>query len=357
MESPLPIGLTFDDVLLIPQESRIEPADADVSSRLTGRLSLKIPILSSAMDTVTGTRMAIALGRLGGLGVLHRNCGIETQAAMVKKVKRARVPVGAAIGPYDIARAKALDRAGVDALVIDCAHAHRPDIVKSARAIRKIIRGDLIVGNIATAEAARALAPVADALKVGVGPGSICTTRIVAGVGVPQLTAIMEVARAVGKKIPIIADGGIRFSGDIVKALAAGATAVMLGSALAGTDEAPGRVITINGTKYKEYRGMGSLGAMEKRFSSDRYGQKGAKKFVPEGVEGLTPYRGSTKEVIFQMMGGLKSGMGYCGARTISELQKRAEFIQITSAGMQESHPHSIVINKKAPNYRYGHTS
>lgn len=260
--------------------------------------------------------------------------------------------VGAAVGPHDLDRARALDRAGVDVLVVDCAHSHKPDIRDDARTIKKSVKAELVIGNIATAAAARFLLPVADAFKVGVGPGSICTTRIVAGIGVPQLTAIVDVA-AVAKQrsIPVIADGGIRFSGDIVKALAAGASTVMLGGLFAGTDEAPGKLVTIAGKKYKVYRGMGSQAAMEKGKSTDRYFQSGARKYVPEGVEGMVAYKGPLQEVVFQLLGGLRSGMGYVGARTIAELQHRSEFIRITDAGRRESHPHSLAAVKEAPNY------
>ncbi len=349
----LPIGITFDDVLLVPQESDIRPSEVHLGTKLTKRLTLMAPLCSSAMDTVTEARMAIAMAELGGIGILHRNCTIKEQVAMVEEVKKKKLRLaGAAIGPHDLDRAKALDRAGVNVISIDCAHAHKPGIVADAKKIKKAIKADLIVGNIATAAAAKALLGVADALKVGVGPGSICTTRIIAGVGVPQLTAIMDVASVAHKaKIPVIADGGIRYSGDIVKALAAGADTVMLGGLFAGTDEAPGEIITINGKKYKAYRGMGSLGAMQKGESTDRYFQKGAKKYVPEGVEGVVPSKGSLADVVFHLLGGLKSGMGYVGARTIIELHARAQFIQITPAGRAESHPHSITIAKQAPNY------
>lgn len=366
MAHNFPIGLTFDDVLLIPQESDVQPSAVELSTKLTKRLSLRMPLLSSAMDTVTEASMAIAMAEAGGLGVLHRNCTIEEQVRMVKNVKgstlttkrsnlsRADRVVGAAVGPHDLDRARALDRAGVDVLVVDCAHAHKPDIREDARMIKKAVRAQLVVGNIATAAAARFLLPVADALKVGVGPGSICTTRIVAGIGVPQLTAIMDVAAAAKRaKVPVIADGGIRSSGDIVKSLAAGASAVMLGGMFAGTDESPGKLVTISGKKYKVYRGMGSQAAMKKGKSTDRYFQKGASKYVPEGVEGMVGYKGPVSEVIFQLLGGLRSGMGYVGARTIAELQHRSEFIRITDAGRRESHPHSLAAVKEAPNYRY----
>ena len=349
-----PLGITFDDVLLIPQESDIRPADVSLGTKLTKRLTLLAPLCSSAMDTVTEAALAIALAEEGGICILHRNCTIKEQVKMVEEVKKKKLRLcGAAIGPHDLDRAKALDRAGADVISIDCAHAHKPGIIADAKKIKKAIRADLIIGNIATAAAARALIGVADALKVGVGPGSICTTRVIAGVGVPQLTAIMDVVAVARKaKIPVIADGGIRYSGDIVKALAAGADTVMLGGLFAGTDEAPGDVVTVNGKKYKSYRGMGSLAAMQKGESTDRYFQKGAKKYVPEGVEGIVPAKGPLHDVVFHLLGGLRSGMGYVGARTIAELQKHAQFIQVTPAGRAESHPHSITIAKHAPNYK-----
>lgn len=355
MPSPrFPLGLTFDDVLLVPQASSISPSQADVSSWAARGLPLGIPILSAAMDTVTGVAMAGALAQAGGLGVIHRNCTVAEQVAMVKEALASAKgkPVAAAAGPQDLERALALDRAGVAAVVFDSAHAHKPELIAGIKNVRRKLKAKVIVGNIATAAAARALLPIADGIKVGVGPGSICTTRVVAGVGVPQLTAIMEVAKvARTKKVPVIADGGIRFSGDVVKALAAGASAVMLGGMISCTDEAPGDVITLNGKQYKSYRGMGSLGAMNSGISSDRYFQTGGGKYVPEGIEASVPYRGTLAEVLYQIIGGLKAGMGYLGAGNIRELQRRAEFIQITPAGRAESHPHSVTILKAAPNY------
>src|SRR3989338_1602972 len=352
-------GLTFDDVLLVPQESSISPREADVSSYAARGLALRIPLLSAAMDTVSGPALVRALAEAGGMGVLHRNCPVAEQVAMVREVKKARkqeskkaIIVAAAVGPTDLERARARDKAGADASVCDSAHIHKPASVAAARALKRRIKAKLIVGNMATAAAARAFVRFADGFKVGIGPGSICTTRIVTGVGVPQLTAIMEVARvATAKKIPVIADGGIRYSGDIVKALAAGASAVMLGGLLAGTDEAPGKKVTMKGVVYKAYRGMGSLGAMNTGLSADRYFQKGAKKYVPEGVEGAVPAKGPLQEVLDQLVGGLKSGIGYVGARNIVALQKRAMWIRMTARGREESHPHSITLLKKAPNY------
>ncbi|NJE05750.1 IMP dehydrogenase [Thermococcus sp. M36] len=472
-------GYTFDDVLLIPQATEVEPKDVDVSTQITPNIKLNIPILSAAMDTVTEWEMAVAMAREGGLGVIHRNMSIEEQAEMVRKVKRAerfivedvitigpdetleyalflmernnidglpvidengrivgiitkkdiaakegnlvrdvmtgevitagedisvekaldimvtnriaRLPVvnaegklvgiitmsdlmmrrkyrnavrdengdlivAAAVGPFDIERAKALDRAGADVIVVDTAHAHNLKAIKAMKDIRNAIDAEMIVGNIANPKAVDDLT-FADAVKVGIGPGSICTTRIVAGVGVPQLTAVALVAdRAQEYGIHVIADGGIRYSGDIVKALAAGADAVMLGSLLAGTREAPGKEVVINGKKYKQYRGMGSLGAMMKG-GAERYYQKGhmkTRKFVPEGVEGVVPYKGSVSDVLYQLVGGLRSGMGYVGAANIEELKEKGEFVIITNAGVRESHPHDILITNEAPNYPVG---
>lgn len=466
-------GYTFDDVLLIPQGTEVEPKDGDVSTQITPKIRLNIPILSAAMDTVTEWEMAIAMARLGGLGVIHRNMSIEEQAEMVRRVKREetveevitispeetidyalflmeregidglpvidngelvgivtktdittregervkevmtkdvitakesasveeiialmiensidRVPivdddgklvgiitigdllarkkhrnavrdeegrliVAAAVSPFDIKRALALDKAGADVIVIDTAHAHNLKAIKAMKEIKNKVGAELIVGNIANPKAVDDLT-FADAVKVGIGPGSICTTRIVAGVGVPQITAISMVAdKAVEYGIRVIADGGIRYSGDIVKAIAAGADAVMLGNLLAGTKEAPGREVTINGRKYKQYRGMGSLGAMMKG-GAERYYQKGhmkTRKFVPEGIEGVVPYKGKVSEVLYQLVGGLRAGMGYVGAKNIKELKEKSEFVIITHAGVRESHPHDIAITNEAPNY------
>jgi IMP dehydrogenase len=469
------IALTFDDVLLVPSRSAVLPKDVAVESRLTRSISLKIPILSAAMDTVTGSEMAIAMARSGGLGIIHRNLPAEKQAEEVHRVKKSeswiienpitispgdtigkaldimeknnvsglpvtegdravgiithrdlmfktrmdipvrdvmtkqlvtaderasveqaielldrhkiekllmvdaagrlrgmmtvkdiiksrkfpdaskdregKLMVGAAIGPLDMKRVGSLLAAGADMLAIDTAHGHSENVISSIRQIKKEHGIELIAGNIATAEAAEELiAAGADAVKVGIGPGSICTTRIVAGSGVPQITAIRdctEVAERHG--VPVIADGGIKYSGDIAKALAAGASTVMIGSLFAGTEESPGRVVFVGGRKYKSYRGMGSVGAMQE--GSDRYGKQAQGKFVPEGIEGIVPYRGSVSEVIFQMIGGLRSAMGYCGCMTIDELRTKSRFIRITKAGLKESHPHDITITAEAPNY------
>ncbi|MFY9298590.1 MAG: IMP dehydrogenase [Limnochordia bacterium] len=476
-------GLTFDDVLLLPAASDVLPSQVDTSTRITNRIQLNIPIVSAGMDTVTEARMAIAIAREGGIGVIHKNLSIEDQAGEVDKVKRSesgiivdpiflspehsisdalelmaryhisgvpivdsdhklvgiltnrdlkfeenfdqpignvmtkdnlvtapehttleeakrilhkhrieklplvddnyrlkglitikdiekarqypnsakdahgRLRVAAAVGVgHDVMeRASALVKAGVDVLVIDTAHGHSKRVVETTTLLKQEFGSqvDIISGNIATAEAAEALiAAGADAIKVGVGPGSICTTRIISGVGVPQLTAIWDCAQAAQKYgVPVIADGGIRYSGDIVKALAAGADAVMLGSIMAGTEESPGEIEIYQGRSYKVYRGMGSLGAM-KAGSRDRYFQEDSSKLVPEGVEGRVPYKGSVSETVFQLVGGLRSGMGYCGARNIKALKENARFVRITPAGMHESHPHSVQITKEAPNYR-----
>jgi len=471
-------GYTFDDVLLIPQATEVEPRDVAVSTKITPKIRLNIPILSAAMDTVTEWEMAVAMAREGGLGVIHRNMSVSEQVEQVRKVKRAerfivedvisispeetvdytlflmekngidglpvvedgrvvgiiskkdiavksgglvrevmtgepitvpesvtaeealnlmfehridRLPVvnsegrlvgiitmsdlarrrkyknavrdengdllvAAAVGPFDLERAKALDRAGVDVIVVDTAHAHNLKAIRAMKEIRNAVDAEMIVGNIANPKAVDDLT-FADAVKVGIGPGSICTTRVVAGVGVPQVTAIALVSdRAQEYGLYVIADGGIRYSGDIVKAIAAGADAAMLGSLLAGTKEAPGKEVVINGRRYKQYRGMGSLGAMMKG-GAERYYQKGhmkTRKFVPEGVEGVVPYKGSVSDVLHQLVGGLRSGMGYVGAKNIAELKERGEFVIITQAGFKESHPHDILITNEAPNYPLG---
>ncbi len=475
---------TFDDVLLVPNASYVEPKDVELSTNIAG-LKLNIPIISAAMDTVTEKHMAVAIARKGGLGVIHRNMTIDEQVSMVKAVKvaenliikdvyttsldatvgealqemerrsvsglpvvdenhtlkglitsrdikyikdkskkvidcmttkvitgdentthkealeimydnkierlpivkddkligiitlrdilkrkqypsaarddKGRLLVAAACGPSDLERAKALVEAEVDAIAIDCAHAHNMNVVKNVKILKEEILVNtnvkLIVGNIATKEAAVDLINAgADALKVGIGPGSICTTRIVAGVGVPQLTAITEVADVAKEyNVQVIADGGIKYSGDIAKAIVAGADGVMLGSLLAGTDEAPGQLITINGRNYKQYRGMGSVGAMTTKAGggADRYFQSEMKhvKMVPEGIEGAVPYKGHVKDTLYQLMGGLRSSMGYCGSKTIGELKEKGRFVIITQSGQIESHPHDVLITNEAPNY------
>ncbi|AEV95867.1 IMP dehydrogenase [Pediococcus claussenii] len=367
-------GLTFDDVLLIPAESHVLPNEVDLTTKLTDNLQLNIPIISAGMDSVTESAMAISMARQGGLGVVHKNMSRDAQANEVKTVKETKVDlkqtpqaaldqqgrliVAAAVGVTSdtFERANALIDAGVDAIVIDTAHGHSAGVLRKIAEIRKEFPDQtLIAGNVATADGTRALFDAGvDVVKVGIGPGSICTTRVVAGVGVPQITAIYDaagIAREYGKTI--IADGGIKFSGDIVKALVAGGNAVMLGSMLSGTDETPGDVIADGGQKFKSYRGMGSIGAMEKG-SADRYFQGGvneANKLVPEGIEARVAYKGPVSDIIFQMLGGLRSGMGYVGAATIKELADKAQFIQITNAGLVESHPHDVQMTKQAPNY------
>jgi IMP dehydrogenase len=366
-------GYTFDDLLLVPAHSTVVPANVDLATTLTPRLRLKLPILSAAMDTVTEAAMATALAKAGGLGILHKNMPIEAQAAMVRSVKSAtvdhpsmaavddqgRLLVGAAVGvsAETMTRVKALVAAEVDVIAVDSAHGHSQGVIATIASIRAAYPElELIGGNIVTAQAARDLIEAgASILKVGVGPGSICTTRIVAGVGVPQITAVndvYQVAKAAG--VSVIADGGIKFSGDIVKALAAGADAVMLGGLLAGCEETPGEVIDVYGKKVKTYMGMGSLTAMQKG-SSDRYfqgGQKELSKLVPEGIEATVPFKGPIADVLYQMMGGLRSGMGYCGCANLSDLKTKARFVKITNAGLNESHPHDVDNVKEAPNYR-----
>jgi IMP dehydrogenase len=476
-------ALTYDDVLLLPAYSEVLPREVSTSSRLTRNISLNIPIVSAAMDTVTEAALAIALAQEGGIGIIHKNMTIEQQAAQVRKVKRSesgmiidpvtlkdnstlgdaqrimrefkiggipvidnagllvgiltnrdlrfqkqtarpvkeimtkdnlitakegismeqaesilqehkieklpiidkngkliglitykdilkrkshplaskdllgRLRVGAAVGvtPDLLDRVQALVQVGVDVISIDTAHGHSKGVIDALKSVKKAFPTlDVIVGNIATGEAAVALAEAgADAVKVGVGPGSICTTRIIAGVGMPQLTAVYEAAKALQKyDVPVIADGGIRYSGDVAKAIAGGASTVMIGSLLAGTDEAPGEMIILEGRKFKSYRGMGSLEAMEDG-SKDRYFQDAEddiKKLVPEGIVGRVPFKGSVTEILYQMVGGLKAGMGYCGASSIEAMQQ-AKFVKITSAGVKESHPHDVSISKEAPNY------
>ena len=480
----VPDALTFDDVLLRPKESRIEPDEAELSSRVTTSVQLNVPVLSAAMDTVTESAMAIAMAREGGLGVLHRNMDIDRMVEEIELVKRAdevvigrehvvtadpdqtvrsvdemmeregvsgapvvdeddrvlgiisgtdirpylevgdrdevreamtdevitveqsvttrealelmyehkieRVPivdaedrlrglitmqgilqrrqyvdavrdpdgalrVGVAVGPFEFDRAVAADEADADVLFIDCAHAHNLNVIENARDVVESVDADVVVGNIGTRAAAEALIDIADGLKVGIGPGSICTTRVVTGAGMPQITAIAEVADVANQHdVPVIADGGIRYSGDAIKAIAAGADAIMLGSYFAGTDEAPGRVITMNGKKYKQYRGMGSVGAMisgdGSRYLKDDPADD--EDFVPEGVEAATPYKGSLGSELHQLIGGMQSGMGYVGAASIPDFKERAEFVRVSSAGRRESHPHDVVITDEAPNYK-----
>ncbi|MCH3983398.1 MAG: IMP dehydrogenase [Lactobacillus delbrueckii] len=369
-------GITFDDVLLIPAESHVLPNEVDLSTQLAPNLKLNIPLISAGMDTVTEGRMAAAMAKMGGLGVVHKNLSIQAQADEVRLAKNTPVTaedthaavdkdgkllVAAAVGVTSdtFERAEALFEAGADAIVIDTAHGHSAGVLRKIKEIRDHFpHNTLIAGNVATAEGTRALFEAGvDVVKVGIGPGSICTTRVVAGVGVPQLTAIYDAAdaaREFGK--PIIADGGIKYSGDVVKALAAGGNAVMLGSMLSGTEEAPGDVQQgADGRLVKSYRGMGSVGAMSQQHgSSDRYFQGGvneANKLVPEGVEAVVSYKGTVSNVVYQILGGLRSGMGYCGAENIDKLIETAQFVRISNAGLRESHPHDVMMSKAAPNY------
>ncbi len=343
-------ALTYDDVLLAPKYSEILPSEARVDTSLSKNLNLKIPIISSAMDTVTESNMAIKIAKLGGIGVIHRNLNIPDQILEVRKVKSKNLKVGAAVGagPQEVKRAEALIKEKIDLIVVDTAHGHTKKVGEIVRKIKKIKskKTTLCAGNIATAEAARFLAKLGvDIIKVGIGPGSICTTRLVAGIGVPQLSAIFAAKKGLGKKkISLIADGGIKFSGDISKALAAGADAVMIGSLFAGSTESPGKLIKKNGKYFKSFRGMGSIGAMNKG-SADRYFQKKQKdpsKYVPEGVEGLVKYKGSLEKIIYQLIGGLKSSMGYLGSKDLKDLRNKPKFVKITKAGFYESMVHNI---------------
>ncbi len=352
-------ALTFDDVLLLPKYSRILPSQTNINLKLTKKIILKVPFLSSAMDTVTESKMAIAIAREGGLGIIHRNLNIVNQSKEIKKVKKKKLYVGAAIGTNkeDLDRARSLVSNGVDLIVIDTAHGHSEKVLKTLTKIKKIIKNvPVCVGNIATAEAAKKLYNSgADIIKVGIGPGSICTTRMVAGIGVPQISAIMEVKKALYKKnIKIISDGGIKFSGDVAKALAAGSDGIMMGSIFAGTEESPGKKFKSNGKIYKKYRGMGSIGAMSSG-SANRYFQKNYKdksKFVPEGVEGRVEYKGKVSKIIYQLQGGLRSSMGYIGAKNLEEINKKAKFVKITKAGFYESMVHSVEMTQKTINYK-----
>ena len=348
-------ALTFDDVTLRPKYSEVLPSEVNTEIKLSKNLSLKIPLLSSAMDTVTESKMAIAIAKAGGIGIIHRNLDIKKQISEIKKVKAKKLLVGAAVGagPRELKRAEAILKEKVDLIVVDTAHGHSKKVAEIIKKIKKKKQNKtaLCAGNIATTEAAKFLIKLkVDIIKVGIGPGSICTTRLVAGIGVPQLSAILEVKKGIkNKKVKIISDGGIKFSGDIAKALVAGADAVMIGSLFAGTVEAPGKLIKKNGKLYKNFRGMGSVGAMNKG-SADRYFQKKQKdmtKYVPEGVEGLVKFKGNVDKIIFKLIGGLKSSMGYLGSRKIINLKNKSDFVKITKAGFYESMVHNIDEVKK----------
>ena len=355
---PIKEALTFDDVTLAPQYSKVLPSDVSTKTYLSNQLKLDIPILSSAMDTVTESKMAIAVAKEGGIGVIHRNLTIAQQISEIKKVKSKKLKVGAAVGTNEseFNRIKNIVKQDIDLIVVDTAHGHSQKVADIILKIKKIKskKTALCAGNIATAEAARFLCKLGvDVIKVGIGPGSICTTRLIAGIGVPQLSALLDVKKGLNKKVKMISDGGIKFSGDIAKALAAGADAVMIGSMLAGTSEAPGKIIKKKGKLFKVFRGMGSVGAMNKG-SADRYFQKKQKdksKYVPEGVEGLIKYKGDASKTIHKLTGGLRSSMGYLGASQIKLLSKKARFVKITKAGFYESMVHSIDEVKKNSEY------
>ena len=352
-------ALTFDDVLLVPRYSSVLPSETNLHTDLGSNLKLEIPFISSAMDTVTESDMAIAIAQKGGLGIIHRNLSIADQSKEIKKVKNRKLLVGAAVGTSDedLMRTKSIIDAGVDLIVIDTAHGHSDKVIKILSKIKKInLKKPICVGNIATSEAAIKLYNEgADILKVGIGPGSICTTRMIAGIGVPQISAILDVKKIMkNKKVKIISDGGIKFSGDIDKGIAAGADAIMMGSIFAGTDESPGKQYKHKNKFYKSYRGMGSIGAMSSG-SSNRYFQKNHKdksKFIPEGVEARVAYKGAVDKILHQLQGGLRSSMGYIGAKKIVEIQKKAKFVKITKAGFYESMVHSVEMTKDEVNYK-----
>ena len=375
--SILPFGLTFDDVLLLPGYSDFSRSQINLSTRLTKKINLKIPFVSAPMDTVTEAKLAISLAKLGGIGIVHRNLTIENQAREVKKIKKQKLLAGAAVGASSFEkRAEFLVKAEVDVIVVDSAHGFSKGVIEATRYIKKHFpKIEVISGNIATADGAKALIRAgADGLRVGMGPGTICTTRIISGMGVPQITAIQEISKVAKKfNIPIIADGGIKFSGDIVKALATGASTIMMGSFFASASESPGKVIILKRDQvphrflsifnqrnekypFKEYRGMGSSSAMKKGArvkSEDEFHGKSYKDrvLIAEGVEGLVPIRGTVKDLIEQALGGIKSGMYYTGAKNIRELWQKAKFIQITQASLTESHPHSILVTNGGKNY------
>jgi len=351
-------SLCYDDVLILPNYSEIVPNDAITASRFSKNVSIKVPIASSAMGTVTNGSMAHEMAKLGGIGVIHKNYSIEDQVIEVLNAKNDESLVVAAatgVGEKEYLRAQALVRAGIDVLVIDTAHGHSSGVMNQVKKYKQSFKVDVVAGNVATEDGARALVEAgADGVKIGIGPGSICTTRVVAGIGVPQLQALVNCSEYLKSvDIPFIADGGIRHSGDIVKALATGASCVMLGSLLAGCEEAASETVIHDGAKFKRYRGMGSLTAMSMG-SKDRYGQAEVgekKKLVPEGVEGLIKSKGSLNEFLYQLVGGLRSGMGYVGANNLEELFEKAKFVKISSASLKENHPHNILIDVGAPNY------
>jgi len=367
--------LTYDDILLKPQYSEVLPHQADLRTKFSKNIKIKIPIVSSAMDTVTEGETALWMARLGGIGVIHKNLSPQEQAAEVIRVKSfciddlgrktaaldsdLKLVVAAAMGvsEKEFERAKVLVEAGVDALVVDTAHGHSLGVINMVKKLKETFSNiDIVAGNVATPQGCQALIDAgADGIKIGIGPGSICTTRIVAGIGIPQVTALDDCYKVcTDAGVPYIADGGVKFSGDIVKALALGASCVMVGSLFGGCEESPGEVLEMNGKLYKSYRGMGSLAAMEKG-SKDRYGQGDVidnKKLVPEGVEGLVPLRGKLEDLLFQLIGGVRSGMGYVGAKQIQNLKENAEFIRISKASYKESHAHDLSQIKDAPNYK-----
>ena len=356
---PIKEALTFDDVTLVPKYSEVLPSEVNTSVILTKYLKLKIPILSSAMDTVTESKMAIAISKAGGIGVIHRNLVIKKQLQEIKKVKKQKLLVGAAVGagPKEFKRAEAVLKENIDLIVVDTAHGHTKKVSEIIKFIKKKKnkRTALCAGNIATPEAAKFLHKLGvDIIKVGIGPGSICTTRLVAGIGVPQLSAVLNVRNGIkNKNVKIISDGGIKYSGDLAKAFAAGADAVMIGSLFAGTDETPGKIIKRNGELFKSFRGMGSVGAMNKG-SADRYfqsKQKDTSKYVPEGVEGLAKYKGKVGNIVYKLIGGLRSSMGYLGSKQIKYLRKKPQFVKITKAGFYESMVHNVDIVKEDNKY------
>ena len=362
-------GLTFDDILILPGYTNFKRQEVNLTTKLHDRIILKLPVISSPMDTVTEDVMALHLARVGGLGIIHRNLSIQAQAGMVESIKKEQLLVGAAVGiGSDFEeRARSLMQVNTDVLVIDSGHGNTKFMVDAIHFIKKTYpKAAVMAGNIATSDGAkRLIAAGADILRVGMGPGSICTTRIITGMGVPQITAIMEAVKVLRSRIPlrgtmkatqvtIVADGGIRQIGDMAKALAVGAHAVMLGSLLAGFDESPGEIVAMDKKQYKQYRGMGSVAAM-KQGSAERYGQTrdtSERKLIPEGVEGLVGYKGPVAQYLDQITGSLKSSFYYIGARTMAEFQKKAEIVKITPASMAESHPHSIVVTDTGTNYR-----